>query len=193
MLSCQHRPHPTSPHPRASRPARPPLVSLNACLSESLCCALIQDHCGAVLSPCSEPGIAPTALNAQHPFCSACCVSALLVTHFPGLLSFFFFFFLLSVHYIQALVSKQKRLLFTGCFSMVRMPELPHQQMRCKSTGGCGHVLSIQHDKHFAWREPLWRKQLVLVELNFNQRAAVFMTIYSSYVTLELRPASRRG
>ena len=92
MLSCQHRPHPTSPHPRASRPARPPLVSLNACLSESLCCALIQDHCGAVLSPCSEPGIAPTALNAQHPFCSACCVSALLVTHFPGLLSFFFFF-----------------------------------------------------------------------------------------------------
>ena len=125
MLSCQHRPHPGQPDLLSSRW----MLSVRSgllCINPGALWFFIVAVVGARDRPdCSE---CPASL------CSACCVSALLVTHSPGLL---FFFFLLSVHYIQAPVSKQKRLLFTGCFSMVRMPELPHQQMRCKVQRAC--------------------------------------------------------
>lgn len=114
---------PTSP---SGQPARSPLAE---CLSvRTVLCVLIREYCGVVLSPCSEPGIALISLNAQQP--SVLSAVFLLCCHsrpWPT-----FFCVCVSVCYVQAPVTKQKRVLFMGCPTIGRILHLPHQQMRCK-------------------------------------------------------------
>lgn len=132
---------PTSP---LGQPAR---SSLDECLSvRTVLCVLIQEHCGAALCLCLEPGIALIALNAQH--------RSVLPAVFAALLSLTFLaYFFVSICSIQALLSKQKRVLFTGCLSIGRMLDLPSiNGTKCKRL----QAVSFSKTNNFLYIEPLW-------------------------------------